>query len=98
MMRTYNWCVYLSYNKILYTSTWHFPYEHLAKYGKVKLFDNYASGIHGGVVVKPRNIYFIPIPLTSNQIISLVIILNKLDWIKQSLCDIDINSYPEIFI
>ena len=94
----YDWYIYLCYNKLFYTTTWNFPYEHLAKYGKVKLFDNYASRVHGGVVVKPRNIYFIPISLTSNQIISLVTILDKLDWIKQSLCDIDINNYPEILI
>jgi len=98
MTHTFNWYVYLCYNKLYYTITLHFPYEHLAKYGKVKLFDHHTSKIHGGVIVKPRNIYFVLIKLTRNQVNAFVAILNNIDWVKHSLCNIDINNYPELLI
>jgi len=77
---------------------WDFPAEHFAKYGKVKLFDHYASSKHGSVVVKPRNIYFVPIPLTITQMEHFVVTLSTKSWHKHALCDVDINDYPEIFI
>ena len=98
MVYYHYWYIYLCYDKIYFNSTSYFPKEHLAKYGRVKLFDHYVSTHHGGVVVKPRNIYFIPIKITLTQIQYLITILRQQNWVKNSLCDIDINNYPEIFI
>ena len=94
----HNWYIYLCYNKLFYTATWNFPYEHLAKYGRVTLSDLNTSYKYGGVVIKPRNICFIPIKLTRVQIEYLITILYNQNWSKNALCDVDINDYPEILI
>jgi len=92
------WYIYLCHDKLRFNTMDKFPVKHFIKYNKVTLFDHYALTNNGNVVVKPRNLYFVPVPLTNKQLTVLLIGLCHKNWFKNSLCDININDYPELFI